>query len=165
MECFELPTHDLLSILDHEIRVPASQYLEQDEDLVATGNIIPVKNAAYDLREFRKIGEGLRSISEYDKSFVVDGADGVSRRVAEARYLPRKLLLQVYSTCPVVHFYSGKWIPEVQGPGGKRFGPWSGFCLETHGFPNAVNVPAFPGSILRPGQVYRQETEYRFLSI
>ena len=153
------------SILDHDVRIPAAFCLEQNEDLVATGNLVPVENTAYDLRAFRKIGEGQKSIPEYDKSFVVDAPGNEIRLVSEARHLPQKLLLQVYSTCPVVHFYSGKWIPEVSAEGGKNFGPWSGFCLETHGFPNAVNIPRFPTTILRPGQVYRQETEYRFIQL
>jgi aldose 1-epimerase len=150
-------------IFDHEVKIHASHTLEQDDQLVATGNIIPVEGTAYDLRSFRKIGEGLKQIPEYDKSFSVDQADGKMKLVAEARYAPREIGLQVFSTEPIVHFYSGKWTPEVKGKGGTPYGPWSGFCLETHIHPNAVNIPSFPNTILRPGEVYRQDTIYKIV--
>ena len=35
-------------------------------------------------------------------------------------------------------------------------------CLETQHFPDAVNQPHFPSTILRPGTVFRSTTEYRF---
>ncbi len=147
---------------DHELRIPASVTLEQDENLVATGKTEKVEGTAYDLREFTMIGDGLKRIPEYDKSFILDHpAINEPVLVAEARSRQAGLLLQVYSTEPVVHFYSGKWIPRVTGKHGEPYGPFSGFCLETHRHPNAVNIPHFPGTILRPGETYSQKTIYR----
>jgi aldose 1-epimerase len=34
--------------------------------------------------------------------------------------------------------------------------------METQNFPDAPNHRHFPSSILRPGETYRQVTEYRF---
>jgi aldose 1-epimerase len=34
---------------------------------------------------------------------------------------------------------------------------WAGFCLETQGYPDAVNHPEFPSQILRRGHVYRHD--------
>jgi aldose 1-epimerase len=36
------------------------------------------------------------------------------------------------------------------------------FCLETQHFPDSVNHPHFPSTILRPGKTFRSTTEYRF---
>ncbi|MGE3172268.1 MAG: galactose-1-epimerase, partial [Planctomycetota bacterium] len=36
------------------------------------------------------------------------------------------------------------------------------FCLETQHFPDSPNRPAFPSTILRPGQEYRSSTVFRF---
>ncbi|HRF24599.1 MAG TPA: galactose mutarotase, partial [Chitinophagaceae bacterium] len=71
------------------------------------------------------------------------------------------LLLDVFTTEPVVHFYSGKWIPNVKGKNNTQYGSFSGLCLETHKHPNAVNVAAFPNTILKPGEVYYQKTNYK----
>ena len=38
----------------------------------------------------------------------------------------------------------------------------AGVCLETQGFPNAVNEHAFPSVILGPGEKYRHEVDYAF---
>jgi aldose 1-epimerase len=37
----------------------------------------------------------------------------------------------------------------------------TGFALETQHFPDSPNHPAFPSTILRPGQVYRTSTVFR----
>ncbi len=137
--------------------------LEQDDELVATGRIIPVEGTPYDLRDFKTVAEGLHKIPEYDKSFVTDSHDSQLRLVAETRFLPGNMTLQVLSTEPIVHFYSGKWTPQVKGKNGSPYGPWSGLCLETHVHPNAVNIPGFPNTILRPGDEYRHTTEYKII--
>ncbi len=154
------------TIGDQEIKIYASHTLEQDEGLVATGKLDPVEGTAFDLRDFHAVEEGLKKIPEYDKSYVID-RPGISEPVlvAEARNRHAGLLLQVFSTEPIVHFYSGKWIPEVTGKYGQAYGPFSGFCLETHRHPNAVNIPGFPDTILRPGKEYMQETFYRVLPL
>ncbi len=150
------------TIEDHEIKIYASKMLEQDAHLVVTGELKPVEGTAFDFREFYSIQEGLKKVDEYDKSFIVDhpaNADPVL--VAEARNRQSGMHLQIYSTEPIVHFYSGKWIPEVKGKDGILYGAFWGFCLETHKYPNAVNIPGFPNTILRPGETYYQKTTYR----
>ncbi len=151
------------TIRDHEVKIYASTMLEQDPTLTATGNILPVANTAFDFREFRSIGEGLTHVDEYDRSFVLDNKNpsGNILLVAEARSGKSKTHLQVYSNQPVLHFYSGKWTPVVKGKNGICYGPFSGFCLETHKHTNAVNIPHFPNSILHPGEVYYHKTIYK----
>jgi aldose 1-epimerase len=154
------------TVEDQEIKIYGSAVLEQDENLVATGNILPVANTVFDFSEFIRIGDGLKKIEDpiaigFDKSFVVDTNN--ESLVAEARSSQSGLHLKVYSTEPIVHFYSGKWIPVVKGKNGNVYGPLSGFCLETHIHPNAINIPHFPNTILRPEEVYHQKTRYKII--
>jgi len=153
------------TIHDHEIKIYSSNMLEQDEDLTPTGNIDPVADTVFDFRNFQRIGDGLAKIPEYDKGFTIDKK--VSNRtvslVAEARLMRTKTFLQIYSTEQVVQFYSGKWTPVVKGKNGIMYGPFSGFCLETHNYLNAVNIPHFPNTILRPGEIYFQKTVYKII--
>jgi len=151
-------------IFQHQVRIFSTQILEQDNELVATGRMIPVEGTAYDLQEFHLVGDGLGIIDEYDKSFVINRYNGELQLAAEVKYEPRKIGLQVLTTEPVVHFYSGKWTPVVKGKYGNEYGPWSGLCLETHIHPNAVNIPGFPNTILRPGEYYRQICTYRVIT-
>lgn len=148
-------------ILDHEVMIPAGKILAQDDELVATGELVDVKNTPYDFRSYKKIRAGLKQVAEYDKSFLIDNPGGKMNFVAALRYRPAGLQLQVFSTDPILHFYSGKWIPDLRDKSWGGMGPWSGLCLETHSYPNAVNIPAFPSNILRPGEVYRGVTVFR----
>ena len=36
------------------------------------------------------------------------------------------------------------------------------FCLEPQHVPDSPNLSHFPSTVLRPGNVYRQVSEYRF---
>ncbi|HSU27636.1 MAG TPA: aldose epimerase family protein [Chitinophagaceae bacterium] len=145
----------------HEIKIPAARILEQDGHLVATGNYSDIADTAFDFREFKSIGEGLKQREEFDQSYVLDKGNQISL-VAEARYPPSGIHLQILSTEPVVHFYSGKWIPAVNGKNATQYGPFSGFCLETMKHANAVKFPHFPNTILHPWEKYFQKTVYQF---
>jgi aldose 1-epimerase len=148
------------------VKIYSSFVLDQDEDLSANGSLSTVEETPFDLTDFRSINKQLELISEYDKSFLINDKEKNNSLslVAEAKSLSSKLLLQVFSTEPVVHFYTGKWIPPIKGKNGKQYGPFSGFCLETQIHPNAVNIPHFPNTILRPGETYYQKTIYKLVN-
>lgn len=153
------------TIRDHEIKIYGSQILEQGDNLVATGKFINTTNTMYDFSSFRKIAGDTGEISEYDYSYVSEkGVTQKAELIAEARLRSSGIHLQVWTTEPVVHFYSGRWIPAIKGKGGVDYGPFSGFCLETHKHPNAVNIAHFPGTILRPGETYFQKTVYKIIT-
>jgi aldose 1-epimerase len=149
------------TVHDHELKILSSRVMEQDADIVATGNLLSVDKTAYDFRTFKKIGEGLKQLPEYDTSFVIDKAGKTPHPTFVAELKSGKLAMEIWSTEPVVHFYSGKWTPEVKGKNGMNYGPFSGLCLETHIHPDAVNNPQFPNTILNPGETYFQKTIYK----
>ena len=71
--------------------------------------------------------------------------------------------MEVSTTQLGVQFYSGNMLGgSLIGKGDQRYAKHSGLCLETQHFPNAPNQPQFPSTVLRPGEVYRQTTIYRF---
>ncbi|HEX7845197.1 MAG TPA: aldose epimerase family protein [Chitinophagaceae bacterium] len=149
------------TVEEHEIKIYSSQILGQDEGLVVNGELLQVSNSIFDFNEFRPIGKKWEDKEIYDQSFVLDKNNNELSLVAEARSAGSKTLLQVYSSEPVVHFYSGKWIPPVKAKSGNTYGACSGFCLETHIHPNAINIPGFPNTILKRGEKYHHKTIYR----
>lgn len=151
------------TIHDHEVKLYASAMLEQDGNLTATGNILSVAGTVFDFRNYKRIADGFKVVDEYDKSFLVDKEEGAAglTLVAETSSPQTGLRLEVWSNEPIVHFYSGKWTPQVKGKNGTQYGPFSGLCLETHLHPNAVNIPHFPNTILKPGEIYVQKTVYK----
>ncbi|QEC51798.1 aldose 1-epimerase [Anseongella ginsenosidimutans] len=147
-------------INDHLLEIPADAYLEQDANLVVNGNLVPVENTWHDFRKEKKVGLDLSRVGEYDQSFVLNKRSGDLSLAATLRSADTGLCLRVYTTEPVCHLYTGKWIPGIKGKGGQQYGPFSGLCLEVQGHPNAVNIPAFPATVLRPGETYRQASSY-----
>jgi aldose 1-epimerase len=49
--------------------------------------------------------------------------------------------------------------PNSTATSAPRFGF---YCLETQHFPDSINHPHFPSTLLRPGQIFRSQTEFRF---
>jgi aldose 1-epimerase len=71
--------------------------------------------------------------------------------------------MEVWSTEAGVQFYAGHKVSvPVPGLNGIGYGSWSGVALEAQAWPDAANHPDFPSAVLRPGESYRQVTEYRF---
>ncbi|HEY7770460.1 MAG TPA: hypothetical protein VIB55_20005, partial [Longimicrobium sp.] len=72
-------------------------------------------------------------------------------------------VLELFTTEPGLQFYSGNFLNgEAVGKGGVPYRHRCGFCLEPQHFPDAPNQPAFPSTILRPGERYSSRTVYRF---
>ena len=151
------------TIKEHELKIPAENYLEQDKNLVVTGKLIPVKDTAHDFTQRRKIADGWNETTGYDQSYVTEKEVGEFGLVAEAWSAQSGTKLEVWSTEPVVHFYSGVWIPGVKGKNETTYKPYSGFCLETQIHPNAINIPHFPNTVLMPGEKYYQKTVYKVI--
>jgi aldose 1-epimerase len=147
------------TISDHEVKIYSDKILEQDENLVTTGNYIAIDNTKYDFAEFHVIGE--RMNGGYDQSFVIDKNSTHLSIVAEALSKKSGLKLQVLTTEPMVHLYTGQGFPKLKGKNNIEYGPYSGFCLETQKHPNAINIPKFPNTVLRPEEKYHQETVYK----
>lgn len=149
------------TIEDHTLKINSSKTLDQDDKLTANGKISSVNDTEFDFREFHFIGERMNKEEGYDKTFVVDDSAKKIKLVAVAYSDKSKTKLEVFTDQPAVHFYSGRWIPLVNGKNNASYGPFSGFCLETQIHPNAINIPHFPNSVLRPDEVYRHNTIYR----
>ncbi len=153
-------------ILDHRVRIDASEYTPFDRDKIPTGAIVPVAGTDYDFRAMRPIQrmkDGTRF--EYDINFAVGEA-----RVPRPRPVARlespggDVALDVASTEPGVQFYDGCMMKEIPVPGldGRHYGLNAGCCFEPQIFPDSPNHPGFPSAILRPGQTYRQTTVFTF---
>ncbi len=145
------------------VKINASTLLEQDDNFVVTGNKIPVEGSQYDFRELKRIDKNWNAADGYDQSFVLDKNDYSCTLAAEAFSEISQIKLEVYTTEPLVHFYTGKWIAPMAGKNGNRYGPFSGFCFETQKHPNAINIPSFPNTILRPGENYYTKTIYKVI--
>ncbi len=161
---FNLDDGGASDTLDHTLQIDADGYLPVDQELIPTGEVRPVADTVFDFRLPRRLGpaeggEGLR----YDNNFCLSAGRGPLRQAAVARGAVSGVEMQVWTTEPGLQFYAGHHLgPESAGLGGRRYLPFSGLCLEAQIWPDSPNWRHFPQALLRPGEVYRQETEFRF---
>ncbi|MCR9245438.1 MAG: galactose mutarotase [bacterium] len=153
------------TVLDHELQIHADEYTPTDDTLVPTGAIAPVASAL-DFRERELIGARINSLDDspaagYDHNYVLRDGDGM-RHAATLRNLANGRRMDVYTDQPGLQLYSGNWLSGQTGKGGKSYPRRSAVCLETQFFPDSVNQPAFPSTILDPGATYRSTTTIRF---
>ena len=151
------------TIGNHFVKINSPAILEQDNNFVATGNLLPVENSMFDFNKAKRINDSWNEADGYDQTYIIEKNDMLSP-VAEAYSEGSGIKLQVSTTEPAVHFYTGKWIPPLKGKKDSGYGPFTGFCFETQKHPNAINIPHFPDTILRPVEIYHTKTKYRVLS-
>lgn len=149
------------SIEDHQLQIFADNYLEQDDNYVVTGVLLPVKDSMYDFTELKLIGKDWDTDRGYDQTFVLNKTYGDLTLAAKAKSKNRALTLAIYTTEPVVHFYTAKYLQAKKAKGGVDYYGDNGFCIETQHHPNAVHINSFPSTILEPGHLYTQTTIYK----
>lgn len=180
---FNLGGHDSGSIVDHTLVLPnAMYYTPVDEVQIPTGNISPVKGTPFDFTTPHLIGERMKDVpgeepGGYDHNYALfnlgpDAKDKVtlSGMVSEKAQLAVTLrhpssgrALDILTNAPGLQFYSGNFLDgKIRGKGGVLYEKYAGLCLETQGWPNAVNQKNFPNVIVHPGENYHHKVIYKF---
>lgn len=148
------------SIIDHFVEIPSSFYLSQHSDMVPNGEIRSVINSEYDFRSIKQISKVWDPENGYDQSFVLDKKYGEWGKAATAFSEESGIKIQIHTDEPSVQFYTGKHLGIKSAKSGQTYLPFTGFCFETQHHTNAVNIPAFPSTILRPGELYKRKTAF-----
>ena len=149
-------------ISDHTLTMPASSYLELDEELIPTGAALDALDT-FDFRKGLRFQDGFghdhpeRRVtgSGYDHFFLLD-EPSLTLRSSEGREM------KVWTDQSGVQVYTGHNIPEGAGIYGKRSGPFAGVCLETQSHPVSLMSDDFPSIIVEPGSPYRKKTCFWF---
>jgi len=154
-------------ILSHVLQLNATQYTPADATLIPTGEIAPVKGTPLNFTRPTAIGARIGQLAPdpggYDHNFVLSGENGKLKLAARVSDPASGRLMEVWTTEPGVQFYSGNALDgTIQGKGGVAYQKLAALCLETQHYPDSVNHPNFPTTILRPGSVFHQETILKF---
>lgn len=159
-------------ILDHELLVRANLTTPVNPDLIPDGTLAQVSGTPFDFRRPRPI----RHVNEdgsrfwYDHNFVLRRekrevpVGGVElAHAATLASAKSGLQMEVWTTEPCLQVYDGfKVNLPVKGLGSASYSANAGICLEPQHAPDSPNLPHLPSTVLRPGELYRQVTEYRF---
>ena len=155
-------------ILDHTVIVRSAVVTETDDFLIPTGRLIDVSGTPLDLTGGGTVRKAmarradchpLDNANGFDLNYCVPGEGLREMAVVEEGETGR--VLRVLSDQPGVQFYSGQGLHHV-GHGGRPYGPYAGFALETQHYPDSPNHPEFPTTTLRAGETFASVTQYRF---
>ena len=125
---------------DYELELNCPYYLETDDHLLPTGNLVPVRKGDHDFLLPKEIG-----IRRFNTPFVKDMG---SEKVAELSSRKSGINMKVYTNQPAVVVYTPLDFP--------------GICFETQNYPDAPNHEDFPNAVLRPGDRYNNITIFKF---
>ena len=168
---FNLGGDRIGSIDDHWLQIAANRFTAIDSTRNATGEIRPVAGTALDLRTLTRLGERIASNDPqillgngFDHNFVLNRSARDPLPVGARAWDPASgRTLEMRTSEPGAQLYTDNGFNGKQaGAGGRMLRQGAGFALETQHFPDSPNQPAFPSTVLRPGETFRSTTVYRF---
>ena len=151
------------NILDHTLQVNADKYTPVDAGLIPTGELKAVAGGPFDFLQPHKIGERIAAVEGgYDHNFVLTRKSRELELVATLSDSISGRKLEVYTVEPGLQFYSGNFLDgTIKTSDGKAIQKYAALCLETQHFPDSPNKPAFPTTLLKPGEKYHTVTKYK----
>ncbi len=162
-------------ILDHQLMIHADQFTPVDPTLIPTGALEDVDGTPFDFRVAKPIGKDIDADDEqiergsgFDHNWVLKPSDGKTLRLAaRVTEATSGRVLEVRTTEPGLQLYCGNHlqgdIPNKSGDA--QYVRRGGFCLETQHYPDSPNHPAFPTTLLKPGQTYHSTTVFAFSTL
>ncbi|MCX7379664.1 MAG: galactose mutarotase [Alphaproteobacteria bacterium] len=146
-------------VLRHELTIASEAYVPVGPGLIQNGPPQAVSGTPFDFRSPRRIGARiaeadaqLRIAGGYDHTYLLSPGPALAPRWV-ARVEADGLAMDVHTDQPAIQLYTGNFLDSQKH---------AALCLETQHVPNAPNRPEFASTVLRPGQVFRSTTAYRF---
>jgi aldose 1-epimerase len=160
---FNLAGHDSGDVLHQELVIEADRMVPVDETSIPFGPLASVANTPFDFRTPHTIGERIADVGiGYDHNYVLSDTTRPLTMTARATDPKSGRFVEILTTEPGVQLYTGNYLDgSITGKGGTPYGKHAGFCLETQHFPDSVNQPSYPSTILHPGENFRSTTVIR----
>ncbi len=159
------------TILNHYLQINANKYTPVDSTLIPTGKLENVKNTPLDFTKFTKIGARINAKNQqlvygngYDHNYVLGTKKKWGLNHAATIYGDKSgIQLNIYTTEPGMQFYSGNYMASQNTfSNGTKDMRQTAFCLETQHFPDSPNQANFPTTTLKPGEVFKSMSLYKF---
>jgi aldose 1-epimerase len=159
------------SVLPQLLQLNADAITPTDAHQIPTGEIASVAGTALDFRVPTALGDRVDSgepqmalARGLDHNFVLNKSAPDALDWAARLSDPESgVLLELLTTQPAVQVYSTNNVKPGQfNAQGTEIQKRGGLALETQHFPDSPNRPAFPSTLLRPGETFRSTTTFRF---
>jgi len=159
------------SVLSQQLQLNADAVTPTDTYQIPTGKIAGVAGTPFDFRAATAIGARVDSSDPQmtlarglDHNFVLNkSAPDVLDWAARLRDPVSGIALELLTTEPGIQVYSTNNVKPGQfNADGVEIQKRDGLALETQHFPDSPNQPAFPSTLLEPGEIFRSTTLFRF---
>jgi aldose 1-epimerase len=166
---FNLAGAGAATIHDHEVVISADAITAADDTLIPTGEISAVAGTPLDFTQRKAVGKDIGALLDsaflgYDHNFVLRNQTGKLAIAANVFHAASGRAMAVYTDQPGIQFYSGNFLFDQAGKGGKTYAKQSAFCLETQKYPDSINHASFPSVVLSPGETYKHTCVYDFFT-
>lgn len=161
------------TILNHHLQINADRYTLVDSTLIPIGQITSVAGTPFDFRKPVAIGKDIDQANDqlkngkgYDHNYVLDGAKSQGMNLAaKVKGDISGITMKIFTLEPGLQFYSGNFMQSKNTfKGGAKDDFRTAFCLETKHFPDPPNQPSFPLTVLKPGEIYKTTSIYKFIN-
>ncbi|HVV05424.1 MAG TPA: aldose epimerase family protein [Puia sp.] len=162
---FNLTGFEEATIDEHSLQINAERYTPLSASLVPSGEILSVRDTALDFNRHTPIGLRMKTLPEasYDHNYVLDKPYGEMGLAAEVLSPSTGRMLRVYSDQPCLGLYTSGYLDGTRtGTQGKSYVRHGAVCLETQQYPDAVNRPEFPSTLVEAGGTYNALTVWEF---
>ena len=168
---FNLSGNPSKAATDHILYVNADNYTPVDQTYMTTGEIVPVKDTPMDFTTPKAVGQDITNFdfiqlkygNGYDHNWVLNRKTSNPPELAATVYEPASgRYLEVWTTEPGLQFYGGNFFDgTMTGKHEKKYNYRASLALETQHYPDSPNQPAFPSTILLPGDTYKHICIYK----
>jgi aldose 1-epimerase len=164
---FNLAGEGAGTVSEHEFMILADEYVPADETMRLTDRRVQVAGSSADLRFPRRLQEALPALHRgHGDIYVLRAIPPTSRspRLAARAVETRSgRVLDVFTDETCLQFYTGVALDGTSvGKTGSPYGPHAGFCLECHGYPNALSAAGFGDILVHPDRPQSRRTIYAF---
>lgn len=161
------------TILQDSLYVNADNFTPLREDLITTGEILPVAETPFDFRKKTSIGEALSKqgqaaeqlsfVNGIDHNFVLNTQRDSTQLAASLYDAESGILMEMYTDQPGLQVYTGNMLDGSRiGKDDIPYHKQTAICLESQYFPDSPNKPHWPSITLLPENTYSHLCVYRF---
>jgi len=159
-------------ILNNILRVDADNFIPTDKISIPLGKLESVNKTPMDFRKETAIGkrinddfEQIRQTRGYDHPWALNNP--TAKKASISAYSPDSgIKIEVCTDQVGAVIYTSNFLDGSKvGKSGYGYPKHYAFCLETQGFPDSVNQPEFPDTIVTPKKPYKQKTIWKFSTI
>ena len=154
------------NVLENVLQMPCEEMTEIREGLIPTGKIVKCEGV-FDWREGRPIGDMLENddpqfaiAGTHDHNYVIPGT-GI-RLCAKLTSPSSGITMETFTDQPGVQIYVQPGPNENPAKKGHLYAPYSSVCIETQHYPDSIHHDNFPSVVLKAGEHFVSETDYRF---